>query len=64
MLIEMKKVVLFFAVVASVAIFASCGPKQADQTPVTDTTTVVATPAPADSLPADTTVAPVQTPAK
>ncbi|MDR1654241.1 MAG: hypothetical protein LBS01_11480 [Prevotellaceae bacterium] len=36
----MKKVVLFFAVVASVAIFASCGPKQAANTDDVDSTAV------------------------
>jgi len=32
----MKKVVLFFAVVASVAIFGSCGPKQGNSAPNQD----------------------------
>lgn len=59
----MKKVILFFAVVASVAIFASCGPKQAsDQTTGNDTTAVQ--PAPQDTIPMDTTAAPAETPAQ
>lgn len=60
----MKKVVLFFAVVASVAIFASCGPKQAANTGDTDTvgietvdTTVVLDDTTA--IPVDTAAVPV-----
>ncbi|MCL2597017.1 MAG: hypothetical protein FWD66_05035 [Paludibacter sp.] len=61
----MKKVILFFAVVASVAIFASCGPKQTDgQGTENDTTTVQQT-VPQDTVPADTTTAvPAEAPAQ
>lgn len=61
MLIEMKKVVLFFAVVASVAVFASCGPRPAADSSANDSiVTVVDTPA---VVTVDTPAVTVDTPA-
>lgn len=52
----MKKLVLFFAVVAAVS-FASCGSKPAEAAPAKDSTAVVDTVAVVDSAAADTAAA-------